>query len=1229
MSCVSFARHSVVPALAAAFLWFPAAGPAAAVRNGPQAASSQWPRLVLNPPGLSSGDYDKAVHALLDEVVKNPTADASEILLNRAFGLIDRVADKNAVLKRTNDLLHGAAPTGRLELRLRLLEMDSITRSGDWARLSGGEEFFPGLLAHAAVIGPFGDGVQSAIQVPFAPERGLAFDQTAASILSETPLRWQALARRKFQPNFDIEISTIRDIGVLYFKSQVRFKSDADAFISIFNNVSHAVWWNGAKIFSYDADTAQKEPLVPIPVHISAGWNQLLVKTDARGANLIMRFVDADGRTLKDFDEEINLTEHALAPNPAPAPAMKPFRRAEDRVADLISRANDADLAAELRAVRGSIRINNEKSSEGLADLRAAAAALPTRADIQFALAEATVAAAYLPPTESKNRARESLDLTIKLDPAHVPALLMRADLQARDDRMEDALQTLNEAEKANPNSYLIPRARALVFGRLQWPSERRKAVEKAAVLAPKRADLQLDLAREANGAAETELYISCLERGHEQDASNAAILSALMSHWIHNGQATRVVAEQERALELYQSDDYRESLARTLEMTGARDRAIGIRKEIRERRKNDKSAFENLIASLRLAKRDDEAEKFLAEEFNKKPSDGYVRNWYREVGGGLEDEAFFNKYRANCMDAIKNYKPTKEFEKAPDALIVDQQIEHVFQDGSTETEITSVVRVNDQEGIRMHGSAEFRGDLLELKVVHSDGTYDEPTPAKNDFALPNLKPGDFILTRSRAFHEAGPGERPQLGQFNFQSTERPFAFSQYVLSLPKNNALRLVERHYDGEHQVAEGDAEITHIFTKTNSPRVLPEYSAPDPNQYLPWVKAGVSRTIEDLYRAFRASQLRSMDVTEEIRAAAADAVAAANAKSDREKAAALYKFTNDLLVERAGNNAVRSLLEKRGNPIALYGALLKATDVPFDLVAIRGFMEGTDDEVEPDFLDFNRYQGILFRVRPRESAEPIWVDMTAKYQPFGARLFQSSGAEALILGESGPERIQMPGLPMEEAMQAEIESTAELKGGQAAYVKVKITFRNSFSWILRERFKNLTADIKKAQISGISNRFVEGIELEKYDFDGLEDATKPFGLHFEGTVSNFLRQGAATFESPLVLAQEAPAKEFSGKSKRKLPIRLGNLRYQREKLTIKLADAQSFGETPQNIVKDAFTTHYELKLQKSDREIVVERIFVRKPGTIPAQEFTQFLTFHREIEEAEQLKLPILEK
>jgi hypothetical protein len=415
---------------------------------------------------------------------------------------------------------------------------------------------------------------------------------------------------------------------------------------------------------------------------------------------------------------------------------------------------------------------------------------------------------------------------------------------------------------------------------------------------------------------------------------------------------------------------------------------------------------------------------------------------------------------------------------------------------------------------------------------------------------------------------------------------------------------------------------------MTKTNSPRIMREALQPNPEVFLPWVRAGDSATIDDLNRTYRAQTLRSMDVTEEIKTAARGAVAKAGATTDRAKAAALYAFTNDTLIERGGGSATRSLLEKRGSAFALYGALLRAEGVPFDVAMSRGLPEAGDDERVPYFLDPQRYGYPLFRVAPKDGGEPMWVDVGLRLEPFGALPASVAGSEVFVTSESGPRVETLPRLPEEESLAFELSTVAELAGGQKAFVSMDVILRNQQAWSLRERIRNFTADIRKTIVAQISNRFAEGIELEKFDFPTLDDNAAPLRIHLEGSIANYLRESSGNLESPLLLQPQLLAKQFSGRSKRKLPMRFPATQVLKETLRIAPNKNQSFGEIRPSVQKNGYILGYTLETRRDGAALEVKRTLRLGAGVVPTGDFSDFLGICRAIEEAEQSKVTVSE-
>lgn len=1186
-------------------------------------------RLCTSPAPLAKADYDAIVRDMLQFVDGHADSWYSAIVMSRASEWLERCADRMVFLETAQRILRERNPRGGAELRLRAWTVELLKRRGDEAGLLESGDHYPGFLANAAAIGPFGDDFPSAIRNAYAPEAGLRFDESAPGKSYNDPLRWKALRRRDFDSYFDLQDIGNLPGGVRYVRVQIKADMLQNCYLEVSTPGSVFAWWNGEKKFEYDADSQAKEPLAPQPVVLRSGWNQLLIKLESRGSNWISaRLVDGQGRAIPGVTTEPALVDRGMSQVAGVADFKIPYTTSEARLTGMIDATQDPSKRSALLAMRALVRIVYEKTSPAIKDLRAAVELVSDNPNLWILLADALLNSGYLPDSDAKNRARECVDKALALQNDHVPGLLMRADLLSRDDRMEEALELLATAEKSAPQSWLVPRQRAQIFRKLGWNSEKYKSLQTAVARAPRKSELQLEFAREAEAMGDVDTFRKHVELAASTDLSNRAISVARQQLWHESGQEARVLGERQRFLKWYGTQYERLQIAEFLELIGDRSGSDKAWKQLIDEAPTNTSYPLRYAEILRSRRQDEEARTLYEKVHAAVPGTHGARDWLRHAGGGLLDDDFFTKHRIDLMAAIRDYKPKKEHEKAPDVLLVDQQIERIAPDGSVESEITSVYRVNDQQGVEQHGSARAPGEILEIKIVHTDGTIDEPVMAKGDMAMPGLKPGDFIIVRSRVFQEATPGGRPRLGRFQFQSLEHPFVLSQYVVSVPRDLGLRLVEKNFDGEHVVIEGDAEVTHKFTKTDSPRVLPERSAPDPIRFLPWVQLGISNTEAQLNRSYR-THLRSMDVTEEIREAAEKAVTAAKAQTDRDRARALYEFTNDVLLERGGGTATRSLLEKRGNPNSLYGALLTAAAVPFDYVLVRAIQQGGDDEPEPEFLDASRYNHVLFRVRPREGGDPVWVDVSNKLQPFGQRPSVLSGSEAFITNADAPEVTELPLLPDEESVPAELSSSVELQGGQAAKVHVEITFHNQLAWSLREQIRNQTADIKKTIASQISNQLLEGVELEKYDFPNMADASTPLRFVFDGTVANFLRDSGSGSEAPALLQPFPFARQFAGKAKRKLPVRFRNLIYLRESARIAAGTGQEFGEIPKDVVKTGFGVDYELRFVKKENAVEITKKLKVAPGTIPAAEFPTFLALCREIEEAEQLKVPVREK
>ncbi|HKE00283.1 MAG TPA: hypothetical protein VKE69_04680, partial [Planctomycetota bacterium] len=1060
-----------------------------------------------------------------------------------------------------------------------------------------------------------------------APGSGLPL-QGAAVGLGGIERRWQPVARRVFEPFVSLGEIGLPAGGVRYARAQVRAAEARPAYLVLATGGSIAAWWNRDEVARRDLATDGRTAIPPIPVVVRSGWNYLLVKIEGEPAWVGARLVDEAGDPIPGLEAESELVERPLGAAPEEIVAPPPFRTDESRASDLLESSDDADLLS----LRGWLRISGDRPSQGLADLRRASAMAPARGDLSWLLAEATLSVRYLPETEQKSRVRDAVDATIAAAPGHVPAWLARADLLARDDRIEDAIVAADVAAVRNPRSAAPDLRKAGWFERMRWPAERARALGAAARHAPRNPEVCLALANEARGAGDHVREREWLDAAAAIDASHPGIADRRVDQWIRTSQGALAIAERERALRMRpDSREAKSELADALEAVGRAGEALQLRRAIAARFRNDPEAW---IAVADRARDLGEADWLTAYEAAVAAAPGHesarrhLREAMRASGRTLPGDEVFDRWRGDVDAAIRGYVAAPDHAKAPDVLVLDLQVERLYPDGGTEAEITSVYRINDARGVERQAKARFRGELLELRVVHPDGTVDEPTPAHGDYQLPNLSPGDFTVLRFRIADEIRPGANPLLGRFRFQNLESPFVFSRYVLALPRSSPVRLDERNFDGTHEVIEGRDEIVHVYTRQNGPRILPEKFAPDPLRFLPTVRAGTDATSEQMNRFYRAVLLSEMEPYEEIREAADQTIAQAGAKTDREKAKALYAFVNDRVIERSQGNAIRGLLERKGNPVALYGALLRAAGVPFELAMARAVSPAADDEPEPDFLEPGRYPAPLVRVRPRDASDaPVWVDLASRLEPFGAIPAVLSGAEVFVTGAAGGSLENLPPQPDEASSDGEIDAEVSLDSGNAARVSVDITLRNAQAWQLREGLRDASADERRNAATQFANGIANGIELSSFDFPTLGDVDAPLRLHVEGRVSNFVRAGAGGLEAPALFRPILLAHEFHDRAVRKLPFRFRETLYLRERVKLLPSPDVRFGDPPPAVVRKEALASYSLRIARSGDALEVERLLVVRPGEVAPAAYPAFLQTCRTIEEAEQTKIPVL--
>ncbi len=1190
-----------------------------------------WAKLLVDHPLAGTGDRDTVVRSwidLLGEEPDHPLAEATLLLLSRLQ--VDDVGDAQALA----DVVAGLDPDGMQPAaahQLRRMQGNLAARRAPVSEL--GTDRHADQLSRFAVLGPlppFDDAL--AFRTPLAALTAPGFATAHAGADGE--LRWQPLPRSPLRecvlPDNVVDpskgwalVAAAFDApqgGPAWLEIELpRSMPDAALFGGAGGNRSrpspgYAVSVNDGAAQVVELVGTESSPRQLLPVLLRAGRNRVVVQLslDARTA-LALRVLAPDGNPFPGLV--------SVGPDDSPLGAVVtgalPTDAPQDSEAFLVA-LNDRGADSEM--LLGMLQFLDGRQASGLAHVRAAVEAAPARPSLLAHLSRFTLAADYLPDTWQKNRARELASQVVASQPDHLAMGLYLAGLLADEDQEEEAMDSLVALTESHPRQVASLFALQDACNKLDMDARAESALRAAVDRQPsnpavieRQARFESQHGRRRQAA---ELSLQSMRRG----GATGRLLQSAARTRAGLGDVDTALALYAEAIARDDSPGLELALARYLIDLQRWDEADTILARQQARFPRSTAAV-MLRADVALHRGDAEGEvAFLNEAIAREPSDKAARERLFARTGSEPTEAFFASQRLD-VDAIRAaWRDTGSKDSV--VKVLDHGIVRVFPDGGMETLTQDLWQARDLQGCETLGEMRLRGDVLRVATIKADGTVFEPVQVNGQYVMPSLKPGDFVATESRSM-SGPPGNRiVRPGEWTFASNDQPFHLSRYVVSVPKDLGLRLVQRNGDISHSEQDTGDAVVHVFEASDQPRVLNEPGAPPPTWYLPWVEFGMDANPASLQHALAATVLDPTRVTPEISAAADEVVK--DITGDEARARALHAFVNETLDQRGYQSATEGLLSREGNGAWLYAALLSAAGIPHEIVWTRNVSPESDGEPDPPFLESGWYsRKLLVLVEPRDGP-PAWCDMDLKAMPYGTLIGNAPRAHALALPEL--REFALPDAPLQDRPSVALDLAFKVAADGSATASGRVDLKAGYGYLFKEQVRDIPAAMHKLALNQSAAVIVPGLDISSYKLIGLDESDVPLAITAEGRVASFLDDDG----SGLVLKLPIPTLNMAadltgGEGVRKLPYFLDNPLVDLSTVHLELDDGLDFGELPASHRAEFHGGAYELSFERDGaRGLSIRRQLLMPAFSIPAEEYPIFAAFCARIDEAERAQL-----
>ncbi len=1048
------------------------------------------------------------------------------VALRRLADLTEGSPDQAAQVDRAVASLAeaGVRLTGLAAFRARVARVAAAETRGDLpavARLRAEN----GAVSAWSLAGPFGALHALDFEHPWPPEQGALPAEAPAPLLG-APRPTRPLPAPDGLASLEGEPSEGEQH---YLAAELTAARGGRYLVVVGASASLRTWLDGAPLLERRGFAGPAPQQLIRPVELAPGRHHLLVKLARGGARtgLVVNLVRADGAPS-------DVTSAALAPGPLPVAAPGPWPAPSLTPGDLASALRPGGLAlANLLAARDAASSDLE-GAKGLVE--AALAAHPASAPLLLARAGTCESDPSLDEQMARGRAEAALRLALAGDPGEAEARLTLAALMRRSERSLDAEALLADLPKgpAGRPAALAAQARVALDRGL---AEQAEGLAEAALKAGGSCDAQKLLADQAGRrdavAAEAALVegLAAGCRGGrerqvrllEQRGDPAGVLEALAPVLaLRPGQLQPAL---QRAAALAAQGDHAAAARSLEEVLVLWPRSVGLLKAAADQRElaGDRPAARRLRERALVVDGSDL---------------GLRRALALEDGHDLLDDV-----AQDGRAALEAYLATPRREAAGAVLVLDAAAIEFHPGGAATERVHQLIRVLDQEAVDQYGelAAPAGAQLLALRTVKADGRVLEPEggEGKGTASLSGLEPGDFVeLEYLRGVRGPHGRQGVSADPFFFATPGAGMVRSTYLVRAPPGLGLSADGHGLAAPGASAPGDPEVVREggyelvrVERTDVAPVIPEPGAPPAQEFTPFVHVGAGGGREAAQLALADAAVGRTALTLEVRALAEEVRAAAGAAPGPGAAAAEWS-AEEALVRAAyarvrqrvvgpagsfGDEASVVLSRGRGSRLVLLKALLDALGVRARFALARPV---TADATRYRFPSPGLWSVPLLRVEL--AGRVIWLDPSARQQPFGLLQERARGAEALLLPAPGepPELVRTP----EEAGAAEgreLDLAVTLRADGSAEVGGVDRYHGAQGAAAKAGFERLDEAARRQGVESLLARGFRGFTLASHAIEGEADPEVPLTLRWRGSAPGLAREarGALELDAPLL--------------------------------------------------------------------------------------------------------------
>jgi len=547
-----------------------------------------------------------------------------------------------------------------------------------------------------------------------------------------------------------------------------------------------------------------------------------------------------------------------------------------------------------------------------------------------------------------------------------------------------------------------------------------------------------------------------------------------------------------------------------------------------------------------------------------------------------------------------------------------------VHGDGSVHTEVHTLRRVNDQQGVEAFAQGTGLGrvdELLLLRTIGTDGRDYVPSRIDDDYAMQRLEPGAFVEWRYRERSAAPGAETAGAGQFLFGSETEPMVVSELIVIRPKDAPRGELRTRSLGEptETIDLGDGRTATVFRRENVDALPRENFLPALQELVPVAEIGEDDAPFSRLRRIRVAIGARTKVTAPI---AAQAAALANGVTgDRALVETIHAWCQTEIEDGPADNALDTLLRKKGNRFLLEVALLRAAKLDVVTLACAEQRPELTQSGDTLFLGQGPYDipGALVSLANGERLH-LFVD-APRHWPLGVVPAPRAGSRAIVLHDDRTETIVLPGNG--DAVQTiRVRGAATVEGNE---LRIEATgeIGDLAGFGIAERLRELKENQQKVVARQIAQQIFAGFRVKSAQ---LGDPTPGKPLTIKASLTRAVQAKGQGVVMPLPLSPINYVKNFGDRAERTLPYHFPGELLSDWQIEVDPGQDLRFVDCPAPVAIDLGPLSHELQCQRVGNRLRFVRLSRIAPATLPASRFGEWLRVLADGDRADQLSIEL---